>query len=70
MVNEELSQKANNTEYDFQKYRPLKKFFKEIYYTKITIKEAEAIQEEFDGVHGTLELYKSQKNTSKAEKIF
>ena len=53
---------GNNVEYNFSNYRSLKEFFKAIYYTKITIEEAEAIPEEFDGVFGALEIYKPKKN--------
>ena len=51
-----------NVEYDFSDYRSLKEFFKAIYYTKITIEEAEAIPEEFNGVFGALEIYKPKRN--------
>ena len=36
---------GNNAEYDFTEYSPLLEFFKGIYYRKITIEEAEAIQD-------------------------
>ena len=52
---------GNNSEYNFSDYMPLKEFFKAIYYGKITIEEAEAIQEEFDCVYGALEKYKPKK---------
>ena len=51
----------NNAEYDFSNYRSLKDFFKAIYYTKITIEETEAIQEEFNAVIAALEIYKPKK---------
>ena len=47
--------------YDFSDYKSLKEIFKAIYYRKITIEEAEAIQEEFDGTYGALEKYKTKK---------
>ena len=53
---------GNSTEYDFTDYNSLLEFFKAIYYRKITIEEAEAIQDEFDGVYGALEKYKPKKN--------
>ena len=49
--------------YDFSDYKSLKEIFKAIYYRKITIEEAEAIQEEFDGTYGALEKYKTKKNS-------
>ena len=52
---------GNNVGYDFSDYRSLKEFFKAIYYKKVTIEEAEAIQEEFDAVFGALEKYKPKK---------
>ena len=52
---------GNNAEYDFSDYRSLKEIFKGIYYRKITIEEAEAIQEEFNGVIGALEIYGARK---------
>ena len=52
---------GNNSEYELSDYRSLKEFFKAIYYTKITIEEAEAIQEEFDVVIGELKVYKPKK---------
>ena len=53
---------GNNSEYDFRDYKSLKEFFKAIYYTKITIEEAEAMQEEFNAVIGALEIYKPKKS--------
>ena len=53
---------GNNSEYDFSDYKSLKEFFKAIYYTKITIEEAEAMQEEFNAVIGALEIYKPKKS--------
>ena len=63
---------SNKAEYDFSDYRSLKKFFKAIYYTKITIEEAETIQHEFNAVIGALEIYKPKKNlnTINLKKIF
>ena len=64
---------GNNAEYDFSNYRSLKDFFKAIYYTKITIEETEAIQEEFNAVIAALEIYKPKKknlNTINLKKNF
>ena len=62
---------GNNVEYDFCDYRSFKEFFKAIYYRKITIEEAEAIQEEFDGVFGALKIYGARKTAcKKKEKPF
>ena len=53
---------GNSSEYDFSDYKSLEEFFKAIYYIKITIEEAETIQQEFDGTYGALEKYKPKKN--------
>ena len=52
---------GNKVEYDFTEYRPLLEFFKAIYYRNISIEEAEAIQDELNGVYGALEIYKPKK---------
>ena len=52
---------GNNFEHDFTDYKSLLEFSKGIYYRKIRIEEAEAIQEEFDAVYGALEKYKPKK---------
>ena len=39
----------------------IKRVFKAIYYRKITIEEVEAIQEDFNGVFGALEIYGPKK---------
>ena len=53
---------GSKVDYDFSEYRPLKEFFKAIYYRNITIEEAERIQEEFDAIIGALKIYKPKKN--------
>ena len=62
---------GNNSEYDFTDYSSLLESFKAIYYRNISIEEAEAIQEEFDGVYGELEKYKPKKEpyVGKREKL-
>ena len=52
---------GNNSEYDFTDYKSLLEFFKAIYYRKITIEEAEAIQGRVDAAYGALERYKPKK---------
>ena len=52
---------GNNVECDFSDYRSLKEFFKAICYRKITIEEAEAIQEECNAAFGALENYAPKK---------
>ena len=52
---------GNNNEYDFIDYRSLKELFKATYHRKITIEDAEEIQEEFDGAYGALEIYRAIK---------
>ena len=59
---------GNNSEHDFTEYRPLLEFFKAIYYRNISIKEAEAIQEEFDAIIGALKKYKLKKQKYKENK--
>ena len=48
---------GNNVDFDFSEYGS----FKAIYYRKITIEEAERIQEEFDAIHGALKNYKPKR---------
>ena len=61
---------GNNVEYNFSDYKSFKEFFKAIYYTKILIKEVEAIQEEFNAVTGALEDYGAKKVKKKKKKAF
>ena len=56
LINYKKLKGGSNSEYDFSDYRSLKEFFRAIYYTKITIEESEAIQEEFDAVTGVLTI--------------
>ena len=58
---------GNNSEYDFTGYRSLLELFKAIYYRNISIEEAEAIQEEFDGTHGALEKYKPKQTNQQTK---
>ena len=52
---------GNNIDYDFSKYRSLKKLFRAICYRKVTIEEAERVQEEFDAIIGALNVYDARK---------
>ena len=48
---------GNNHDYDFSDYSPLKAFFRAICFRKLTIEEAERIQDEFNAALGVLEDY-------------
>ena len=58
-----------NLEFDFRDYKSLKEFFKDIYYKKFSIKEAESIQEEFNAVLTALEKYKPRDSEHKNKKL-
>ena len=45
----------NNTDYDFSDYKTFKELFRDIYYKKSTIEEAEREQDEFNAIRGVLE---------------
>ena len=47
-------------EFNFRDYKSIKEFFKDIYYKKFSIKEAESMQEEFSVVLTALEKYKTR----------
>ena len=48
---------GNNRDYDFSGCSSLKELFRAIYFRKLTIEEAERIQDEFNVVLGVLEDY-------------
>ena len=52
---------GNKVEYDFSDYKTLKELFRDLYYRKIAIDDAEAEQEEFDAVIGVLNKYPAKK---------
>ena len=51
----------NSLEFYFSDYRSLKKLFKAIYYRKISIDDAEGIQEEYKAILSALEGYNPRK---------
>ena len=51
---------GNNVDYDFSDYKTFKELFRDLYYRKITIDDAEIKQDEFDGM-----LYHLNKYTPK-----
>ena len=53
---------GNNTDYDFSDYRTFKELFRDFYYRKITIDEAESKQEEFNVVINVLKNYTLRDN--------
>ena len=53
---------GNNTDYDFSDYRTFKELFRDFYYRKITIDEAESKQEEFNVVINVLKNYTPRDN--------
>ena len=52
---------VDNTDYDFSDWKTLKELFRDLYYKRITIEEAERKQDEFDAIIVGLEIY-TQKN--------
>ena len=52
---------GNNIDYDFSEYRSSKELFKAICYRKVTIEEAERMQDEFDAITGALNDYDARK---------
>ena len=48
---------GNNRDYDFSDYSSLKELFMAIYFRKLSIEEAERIQDEFNVLLGALEDY-------------
>ena len=46
--------RANNLVFGFRDYRSLKELFRDIYYKKFTIEEAERVKQEFNAVLGAL----------------
>ena len=53
---------GNNVDYDFSDYKTFKELFRELYYKKITIDEAEKKQDEFNAIIGILESYTPRNN--------
>ena len=53
---------GNNIDYDFSDYKTFKELFRELYYKKITIDEAEKKQDEFNAIIGILESYTPRNN--------
>ena len=54
---------GNNTDYDFSNYRTFKELFRDLYYKKLTIDDAEAYQIQFDTI-----LYNSNEYSPKNPK--
>ena len=52
----------NNTDYDVSDYKTFKELFRDIYYKKSTIEEAEREQDEFNAIRGLLEDYTPRNN--------
>ena len=52
----------NNTDYDVSDYKTFKELFRDIYYKKSTIEEAEREQDEFNAIRGVLEDYTPRNN--------
>ena len=53
---------GNNTDYDFSDYRTFKELFRDLYYRKVTIDEAESKKEEFNVVIAALKNYTPRDN--------
>ena len=52
---------GNKVEYDFSDYKTLKELFRDLYYRKTAIDDAEAEQEEFGAMIGVLNKYPAKK---------
>ena len=48
---------GNNVTYDFSDYKTFKELFRDLYYKKMTIDDAEHIQDEFNSILGVLRDY-------------
>ena len=48
---------GNNVTYDFSDYKTFKELFRDLYYKKMTIDDAEHIQDEFNSIFGVLSNY-------------
>ena len=48
---------GNNVTYDFSDYKTFKELFRDLYYKKMTIDDAEPIQDEFNSILGVLSDY-------------
>ena len=48
---------GNKVTYDFSDYKTFKEFFRDLYYKKMTIDDAELKQDEFNAVLGVLSKY-------------
>ena len=53
---------GNNVDYDFSDYKTFKELFRDLYYKKITIDDAESKQDEITGVMGALKGYAPRDN--------
>ena len=53
---------GNNVDYDFSDYKTFKELFRDLYYSKITIDNAERKQDEITGVMGALKAYVPRNN--------
>ena len=53
---------GNNVDYDFSDYKTFKELFRDLYYKKITIDDAESKQDEITGVMGALKGYVPRNN--------
>ena len=62
----------NNLEFDFRDYNSLKELFKDIYYKKLSIENAESMPDEFNAALFALKNYNPKKNLNikKKKEIF
>ena len=59
---------GNNVDYDFSDYKTFKELFRDLYYRKITIDDAESKQDEFTAVLTHLKIYNPRDNKYIKEK--
>ena len=53
---------GNNVDYDFSDYKTFKELFRDLYYKKIIMDDAESKQDEINGVMGALKAYAPRNN--------
>ena len=60
---------GNNVTYDFSDYKTFKELFRDLYYKKMTIDDAEHIQDEFNSILGVLRDYTQEVKNILRQKI-
>ena len=60
---------GNNVDYDFSDYKTFKELFRDLYYIKITMDDADSKQDEITGAMGPLKGYVPRNNRYVEAKI-